>query len=238
MSTVATETLRREREGIPPLRAGDRLTRDEFLRRYEAMPDINKAELIEGVVYMPSPVSAVDHGEPQFDFNGWLFTYRACTPGVVGGDNSTLRLDLDNAAQPDGYLRLEAECGGQARLVDGYLEGAPELIAEIAASSASYDLHDKLQAYRRNGVKEYIVWRVWDSAIDWYALRGGRFEPLAMSGDGIYRSEVFPGLWLDVAAVVAGDVARVLEVLGEGLASDAHREFVDRLQKLRRDDEG
>ena len=98
-----------------------------------------------------------------------------------GGDNATLRLDLDNEPQPDGYLRLLPECGGQARLVDGYVTGAPELIVEIAASSASYDLHEKLNAYRRNGVREYVVWRVWDQAVDWFVLRGGRFEPLAAS---------------------------------------------------------
>ena len=165
---------------IPPLCNGDHLTRNEFERRYEAMPGVNKAELIEGVVHMPSPVSAEEHGEPHFDLNGWLFVYRAHTPPVRGGDNSTLRLDLDNEPQPDGYLRLLPECGGQAKVIDGYVTGAPELIVEVAASSASYDLHEKLHAYRRNGVREYIVWRVWDEAIDWLVLRGGRYEPLPL----------------------------------------------------------
>ena len=210
---------------ISPLRSGDHLTRDEFERRYEAMPRVNKAELIEGVVYMPSPVSAEDHGEPHFDLNGWLFVYRAHTPPVRGGDNSTLRLDLDNEPQPDGYLRLLPECGGQARLVDGYVTGAPELIVEIAASSASYDLHEKLNAYRRNGVREYVVWRVWDAAIDWYVLRAGRFEALPLV-DGVYRSETFPGLWLAPDAVLRGDLARVLEVLEQGIASPEHATFM------------
>lgn len=231
MSTATIhEAVPRERsQRIPPLRSGDHLTRDEFERRYQAMPEVNKAELIEGVVYMPSPVSAEDHGEPHFDLNGWLFVYRAHTPQVRGGDNSTLRLDLDNEPQPDGYLRLLPECGGQARLVDGYVTGAPELIAEISASSASYDLHEKLNAYRRNGVREYVVWRVWDEAVDWFVLRSGRFEPLPLV-DGIYRSEVLPGLWLEPAAVLRGDLARVLQVLEQGLASPEHAAFVARSQ--------
>jgi Uma2 family endonuclease len=147
---------------------------------------------------------------------------------VRGGDNSTLRLDLSNEPQPDGYLRLLPECGGQAQLVDGYVTGAPELIVEIAASSVSYDLHDKLTAYRRNGVREYVVWRVWDAVVDWFILRGGRFERLPLV-DGIFKSEIFPGLWLEPAAVLRGDAARVVQVLQQGLASPEHAAFVARL---------
>ncbi len=212
--------------GVPPLRNGDRLTRDEFLRRYHAMPNVRHAELIEGRVIMPSPVSAAHHGEPHFDFNGWLFVYRAMTPGVIGGDNSTLNLDLDNAPQPDGYLRLTEACGGQSRMIDGYLSGAPELVVEVAASSVSYDLHDKLNAYRRNGVREYVVWRTEDAAIDWFELVEGRFDRLPISDDGVYRSMIFPGLWLDPAAVIQGDLASVLKTLNDGLASESHQTFV------------
>jgi Uma2 family endonuclease len=210
---------------IPPLRNGDHLTREEFERRYAAMPEVTKAELIEGVVHMPSPVSAQDHGEPHFDFITWLGVYRAHTPVVRGGDNSTLRLDLDNEPQPDGYLRLLPEFGGQTRLEEGYIVGAPELIAEVAASSASYDLHEKLNAYRRNGVREYVVWRVWDATIDWFVQRGGRFDSLPLA-DGFCKSEVFPGLWLDPDAVLRGDLARVLNVLQQGLASPEHAAFL------------
>jgi Uma2 family endonuclease len=219
-----------DKPAIPPLRNGDHLTRDEFERRYESMTGVNKAELIEGVVHVPSPVSAEDHGEPHFDLITWLGVYRAGTPAVRGGDNTTLRLDLDNEPQPDGYLRLLPECGGQTRLVDGYVTGAPELIVEIAASSASYDLHEKLNAYRRNGVQECVVWRVWDAAIDWFMLRGGRFESL-QPRDSIYRSETFPGLWLDPDAVLQGDLARVLAVLQQGLASPEHAAFVAGLER-------
>jgi Uma2 family endonuclease len=227
---MAPETLQAPATSVPLLQAGDRLTIDEFLRRYSAMPRVHKAELIEGVVYMPSPVSAEDHGEPHFRFNGFLFLYEARTPGVVGGDSSTLRLDLDNAPQPDGYLRILPECGGLSRVEDGYVEGAPELIAEIAASTASYDLHDKLHAYRRNGVREYIVWRVWDKALDWFILREGRFDRLSPGDDGIFRSETFPGLCLDAAAIILGDLPRVLDVLQTGLGSPPHQEFAQRLQ--------
>jgi Uma2 family endonuclease len=196
------------------------------------MPHVKKAELIEGVVYMPSPVTAEGHGEPHFDLNGWLFNYRVHTPGVKGGDNSSLRLDLDNEPQPDGYLRILPECGGKSKIVDRFLEGSPELIAEIAASSVSYDLHDKLHAYRRNGVQEYVVWRVWDEAVDWFVLRQGRYDPLTPRDDGVFCSEVFPGLWLDPGAVVRNDFARVLEVLQLGLESAEHASFVNTLRSV------
>jgi Uma2 family endonuclease len=216
---------------IPPLVAGDRLTRLEFERRYAAMPHVTKAELVEGVVYMPSPVSDSGHGAPHADLITWLGVYRSSTPGVRAGDNSTVHLDMDNEPQPDGQLRILPEFGGRTRTVDDYVEGGPELVAEVAASSASYDLHDKLNAYRRNGVQEYVVWRVWDREIDWFVLRGGAYERLPLLPAGHYHSEVFPGLWLDPAALVRGDLARVLQVLHEGLSSAEHVDFVARLKK-------
>jgi Uma2 family endonuclease len=215
---------------IPPLVAGDRLSRDEFERRYAAMPEIKKAELIEGVVYMPSPVSFEGHASPHAHLLGWLMYYKAYTAGVEVGGDGTVRLDMDNEPQPDACLRIVAECGGQSKIVDGYVEGAPELVAEVAASSASYDLHDKLNAYRRNGVKEYVVWLVWEKAIDWFVLRGGRYEAAASHWDGFHRSEAFPGLWLDAAAMLRGDLARVLQVAQQGIASAQHAEFVKRLE--------
>ncbi|HEX5106236.1 MAG TPA: Uma2 family endonuclease, partial [Pirellulaceae bacterium] len=154
-------------EMIPPLEPGDRLTRDEFERRYAAMPHLKKAELIEGVVYMPSPVRVYRHGKPHADVIGWMFVYRAATPGVDGGDNTTARLDLENEPQPDALLFVEPARGGQVKISeDDYIEGAPELVAEVASSSVSFDLNSKLHVYRRCGVKEYVVWRVLDKAID------------------------------------------------------------------------
>lgn len=217
---------------IPPLQNGDRLTRTEFLRRYASMPRLSKAELIEGVVYVPPPVSLEFHGGPHFDLIGWLFLYRVATPGVDGGDNTTLLLDLDNVSQPDAFLRILPACGGQSRTTpDSYVGGAPELIAEIAASSASYDLHDKLDVYRRNGVSEYLVWRVLDRAIDWFILREDHYEPLARGADNVVRSEVFPGLWLDPDALVRGDLSTVGKIVQRGITTPEHAAFVHRLQQ-------
>ncbi len=138
---------------IPPLEAGDRLTRAEFERRYKAMPGLKKAELIEGVVYMPSPVRLNRHGRPHARLITWLGIYEFNTEGVIVADNATTRLDMDNEPQPDAVLFIDPANGGQARIsVDDYIEKAPELVAEVASSSASYDLNDKLTAYRRNGV--------------------------------------------------------------------------------------
>ena len=146
---------------ILPLENGDRLTRIEFERRYTAMPQLKKAELIEGIVHMGSPVRAKSHGQPHAAIMAMLSVYWVATPGVSLLDNVTVRLDLDNEPQPDALLRIES--GGRSIVSDDdYLEGAPELIAEIAASSAAYDLYDKKQVYRRNGVQEYIIWQVFD----------------------------------------------------------------------------
>jgi Uma2 family endonuclease len=217
---------------VPPLENGDRLSRDEYERRYNAMPHINKAELIEGVVYMPSPVRVMRHASPHAIFITWLGVYWSATPGVRVADNSTIRLDLENEPQPDALLLIEPALGGQAKIsVDDYIEGAPELVSEIAASSASIDLNAKFRAYQRNGVKEYIVWRVRDQAIDWFVLRHSQFERLSPNAAGILQSEVFPGLWLDAAAMLRGDLATVLAVLHQAMADAAHAAFVEKLRK-------
>jgi Uma2 family endonuclease len=216
---------------VPLLETGDHLSREEFERRYQGLPHVKKAELIEGVVHMPSPVRARQHGGPHAQLSGCLVVYQAFTPGVFVVDNTTLRLDLENEPQPDVALLIEPACGGQARLsADDYIEGAPELVAEVAASSVSIDLNTKLRVYRRNGVREYLVWRVQDAAFDWFALRQGQYERLTPDTAGVCRSENFAGLWLDVNALLRGDLARVLGVLQEGLGSPKHAEFVDRLR--------
>jgi Uma2 family endonuclease len=218
-------------EEIPPLESGDRLTRAEFMRRYDAMPDLKRAELIEGVVYVPSPVRQKYHGRQHHHILNWIGHYEAGTPGLEGGDNSTVLLDLDNAPQPDGVLFVRPERGGRVRInEDGYIEGCPDLVTEVAASSASYDLHDKLNAYRRNGVPEYVVYRVLDRQVDWFTLKDGRFEALPPSADGLLRSTIFPGLWLDPAALIRGDLATVLAVVQQGLNSPEHAEYAARLQ--------
>ncbi len=214
---------------VPPLENGDRLTAAEFERRYDAMPDLKKAELIEGVVYMPSPVRFDAHGRQHADLITWLGFYRSGTPGVWVGDNSSIRLDIGNVPQPDALLLVDPARGGQARIdADGYVEAAPELVAEVTASTVSYDLGVKQGVYRRHGVREYVVWRVQDAAVDWFVLRGDRYERLAPA-EGIYRSETFPGLWLDSAALVRGDIARVIAVVQQGFASPEHAAFAARL---------
>ena len=216
---------------VPPLENGDSLSRAEFERRYDAMPDLKKAELIEGEVYVSSPVRYRRHCKPHGQLMTWIGTYAAGTPGLGAGDNGSIRLDLDNEPQPDVFLMIESEQRGQARISeDDYVEDAPELVAEVAASSVSYDLGKKLHAYRRNGVREYVVWRVQDRAIDWFVLREGRYEPLAPGADGILRSEVFPGLWLDPAALLRGDLATVLAVVRQGVDSPEHAAFAARLR--------
>jgi Uma2 family endonuclease len=217
---------------IPPLENGDRLTRDEFERRYNAMPESVKAELIEGMVFMSSAVRFREHGSQQLAMGTWIGVYLAATPGLEGGDNTTVRLDSASEPQPDLLLRVSPQLGGQSQTSeDGYIVGAPELAGEIAASSASYDLHEKLTVYRRNGVREYVVWRVLDSAIDWFVLRKGQYQAMPLDATGLYRSEVFPGLWLDPAAMVGGDLAKVLAILQQGIANPEHALFVEELKR-------
>jgi Uma2 family endonuclease len=209
---------------IPALENGDRLTQGEFERRYHAMPDLKKAELIEGIVYMASPLRITQHGEPHAAIIGWLMLYKALTPGVQLGDNCTVRLDADNEPQPDALLRIEV--GGQSNISeDGYVEGAPELIAEVAASTVSIDIHDKFKVYRRNQVQEYIVWRFQDRELDWFRLTEGKYILLESNSEGIIKSEVFPGLWLDKEALLAGNLAKVIEIVQQGLTTVEHQNF-------------
>jgi Uma2 family endonuclease len=196
----------------PVLESGDRLTRDEFHRRYSARPDLKKAELVEGVVYVASPVGVRSHGEPHARVMTWLGVFAAKHPGVHVADNATVRLATDSEVQPDGCLWRD-EPGGPNVATDGYLDGAPQLVVEIAASSASYDLHDKKEAYRRNGMREYVVWRVVDGAIDWFRLQADEYVPIAPDAGDPIPSEDFPGLRLNVAKMLAGDVAGVLAAL-------------------------
>jgi Uma2 family endonuclease len=228
----AEQTVDPRNGAIPPLENGDRLTRAEFERRWDAMPQLKKAELIEGEVFMPSAVRYGQHSYPHSLLGTLLGIYHIETPGVEGGDNGSIRLDVDNEPQPDAFLIIRPERGGQARISkDDYIEGAPELVAEVASSSVSYDLGKKLNVYRRCGVCEYIVWRVRDHQVDWFVNREGQFERLLPGADAILRSTVFPGLWLDPAALVKGEVASVKAILEQGLKSTEHAEFVARLAR-------
>ena len=219
-------------DATPPLVEGDRLTCEEFERRYDAMPNLKKAQLIEGVVYMPSPVRMQRHGLPSRHLSGWLAVYEAGTPGVLGADNATVRLDSDNEPQPDALLLIDPALGGQARIsADDYLEMAPELVAEISSSTVKNDLETKYRVYQRSQVREYVTWRVLDKTVDWFILRQGKFDRLQPGLDGILKSEVFPGLWLDAGALVRGDLAGVLAVVQQGIASPEHAQFIGKLQQ-------
>ena len=218
---------------VPNLANGDRLDREEFMRRYEAIPDFDQAELVEGVVLMASPVSAKSHAQPHSKMMTLMGIYEANTKGCVSADNATIQLDNNNAPQPDCFLRVEDEYGGQARLKDRYVSGAPELIAEIASSSVSNDLHDKKQAYQRNGVLEYVVWRVNDEAIDWFVLKDGKYKPAKPDEKGIYKSQVFPGLWINSASLIGDDLKQAIDCLNEGIASKEHVAFVKKLEQAK-----
>lgn len=216
----------------PPLNAGDFLTRAEFERRYDAHPEIKKAELIEGVVHMPSPIRHKQHSRPHIIISAWIGHYLVATPGIDAGDNGTIRLDFENVVQPDAFLRLEPAHGGRSRITaEDYIEGPPELIVEIAASSAAYDLHYKRRVYARNGVREYLALQMYEGWADWFALREGVYEALTPDDNGILRSEVFPGLWLDTKAFWDGDLATMLATLQEGTNTPEHAALVERLRE-------
>ena len=215
---------------IPRLENGDHLSAGEFMERYEAMPGLKKAELIDGVVYVPSPTRWDLHAVPHQAMATWLGNFWADTPGTQAGDSGTLKLDLENVPQPDLALIVLPSHGGQVDIDDDhYIVGAPELVAEISASSKSIDLNSKLRLYLRNRVQEYIVWRVEDEVIDWFIQRKGRFECIEPDPAGIIQSEVFPGLWLDPQALIKLDLARVNHVLRTGLETPAHAAFIARL---------
>ncbi len=218
---------RSENADIPLLQSGDHLTRAEFERRYAALPHLKKAELIEGVVYVPSPVSFA-HSRHHSSVITWLGNYHAATPGLTLLDNATVILDAENEVQPDAALCI-AE-GGQTEVVGNFLHGAPELVVEVATSSAAYDLHEKLRVYRRTGVREYVILLTLERETLWYRLNEGRYENVTPDESGIIRSEAFPGLHFHSGQFWAGDLAGLLGTLRAGLASPEHEAFQRALQ--------
>jgi Uma2 family endonuclease len=218
---------------VPRLRNGDHLNADEFLRRYEAMPGV-KAQLIRGIVYITSPLAEEDvcmasplraehHGDPHADLVTWLGVYKNATPGVRPSVAATVRLAEQSVPEPDVSMRIVR--GGRTRVEGGYIVGGPELAVEVAASSVNIDRNAKLEDYRANGIQEYIIWRVEDGEIDWFRLAGDQYVPITPDG-GVLKSVVFPGLWLDAAALLHGDTGRVEAVLRQGLATPEHAAFV------------
>jgi hypothetical protein len=223
----------------PLLYSGQRLSRDEFYRRVEQWERTGRnprgIERLEGVVYMPAAAIRLNqHCEPQFLITTWLGVYKAATPGVQGIGSATSKLDDDNDPEGDALLRIHPDCGGQSRTDGkGYIVGAPELVVEITGSSSQRDLELKLEIYRRNGVQEYVVWETLAEEFYWFVLESGECARLVVDETGMLRSRVFPGLWLDSSALLAGDLARVLAKVQEGLATPEHAEFVRRLDAQR-----
>lgn len=196
----------------PRLENGDVMTREEFHRLYSDCPGMERVELIEAVVYMPSPIRFKGHGREQALISEWLAAYAATQRDMMWSGPVSVLLDDDNEPEPDAMLfRVSPE-----RFDDGYVAGAPELVVEIAASSKSRDLHQKKRAYERNGVIDYIVWRTDDAAIDWFTLRDGAYSERKADDAGVIESEQFPGLRLNVAAALAMDREAVLAALKAG----------------------
>ncbi len=216
---------------VPLLAAGEKVSREEFLRRWEALPQLKRAELLEGVVYLPSPMT-VTHGSNEGLVTYWSMHYSVHTPGCEAGTNATW-LMLEDAPQPDCYLRIRPDYGGQSGLERGLGKGAPELVVEVSLSSASYDLGPKLRLYRSAGVLEYITVLLTEGQVIWRRLVAGNYAPIEPDSRGLLRSVVFPGLWLDPEALIEGDAMRVLEVLNQGLESPEHQRFVGDLASHR-----
>lgn len=215
---------------LPRLEAGDHLDQATFHKRYKAMPPGFRAELIEGVVIVPSPLSP-EHGVFHALIVGWLTNYWIATPGTEARDNATAILGDASEPQPDAALIIDPACGGQTgHLEDGYATGPPELIVEVASSSASIDLHAKRRDYERQGVLEYIVVVVRQGVIRWFVLRDNVYEEIAVDEHGIFKSTVFPGLWLHAEALLQLDGLKVMDVLRQGMATPAYAAFVRRLQ--------
>jgi Uma2 family endonuclease len=229
MSTIE----RPDRRVLPPLEAGQRLDQPTFHERYEAMPPSTRAELIGGVVHMPSPLRD-DHGETSRSVSGWLFHYQRFTRGIRGGDNVTDQLGAFGEPQPDCVLYIPEDLGGLSRIVDGYLSGPPELVIEVARSSRAIDLGPKKRDYESAGVPEYVVIEIDPDRVHWFVLREGRYVENPPGLDALFRSEVFPGLWLDAKALFAGDLDGLIAGLERGLATPEHAAFAARLAEAGR----
>lgn len=203
------------------------MSREEFHRIYAQMPDGFKAELIDGTVYV-APKPTVRHGTNTLPLGLLFFSYEASTPGVECGRNATVLLGDESEPQPDLYLRILPEYGGQSRTTpDDYISGAPELHAEIAHSSRAIDLHDKLDDYARYGVLEYLVVCMREQQLRWFDLRAK--QELGPDADGVYRIRTFPGLWIHGSGLLAQDYQRLMATLKQGLATEEHARFIETL---------
>ena len=215
---------------IPPLRDGDQMTREEFLRRWDAMPDLKWAELINGVVHMPSPISRI-HWDFHFRLSSWLTYYVAATPGCAAGVAGTWLMTSNSAPQPDLSLEILPEHGGQSRVEGAYLAGAPELAIEVSHTTSSHDSGEKLKLYERCGVREYLIVRPKSQRLVWRELVSGKYREIAPEPDETLHSRVFPGLWLNPTALWQSDLDGLAAVVRRGLKSAEHVAFVRKLKR-------
>jgi Uma2 family endonuclease len=213
----------------PPLRDGDHMTRDEFLRRWDAMPGLKRAELINGVVHRPSPVSNF-HGDCHFRLSYWLGVYAAATPGCMAGVATTWLMNQDSTPQPDLHLKILPELGGQSRLEGPYPAGAPELIVEISHTTSTRESGEKAKLYERSGVREYLIVRPKSQRVVWRELAGGKYREIA-AADGTLRSHAFPGLWLLPAALWESGLDGLAATVGRGLKTADHTAFARKLKR-------
>jgi Uma2 family endonuclease len=218
---------------LPPLEAGDHLDQATFHARYEAMPPDFRAELIGGVVFVPSPLR-LEHGESHALIMGWLTNYWSATPGKSVRDNAAAILSEDSEPQPAATLVIEPEFGGQSSVSeDGYAAGPPELIVEIASSSESIDLHAKGRDYEQAGVLEYVVVVLRQRMVRWFVRQDGTYREIEADAHGLFKSTVFPELWLDASALLRRDVRQVMTTLQRGVETPEHATFVQQLQARR-----
>lgn len=216
-------------ERLPWLEPGDHLDQAAFHTRYQAMPPDIKAELVEGMVHIPAALKR-EHGRHHGLVIHWLYAYEDHTSGVEVYDNATTIMGEQSEPQPDASLIILPSRGGQIRFTDDdFLQGAAELVVEIASSTESIDLHAKKRDYERGGVREYLVVALRQRQVFWFVSRDLKFHPLAEEADGTLRSTVFPGLWLDPAALLELHSTRVIDVLKQGVATAEHAAFVQRL---------
>ncbi len=215
------------KEALPPLESGDRLSRAEFERRFEAMPHLKKAELIKGVVYVGGSVPIL-HAESQATIVGLCGLYTFHTPGISPADNGSLRMDEENELQPDLSLWVHRPGKGRAFIdEDDFLVGAPELIVEVVDNREVYDLQDKLEVYQAKGIQELCLWRVAENRFEWFRLERGDFQLVMPDEKGVIASSAFPGLWLNVKALLTDDLQAAMADLQAGLRSEEHRQFVE-----------
>jgi len=236
MSVTSVSRKPRGSESIPLLYPGDHLDQPEFHRRYEAYPDPDaRFELIGGIVYMMLP-TGYEHGSGEYRASGLLYLYELNTPGVEGAAGTTVILGPASEPQPDALLMILPECGGQARIQGfgdkHYVVGAPELIWEVAHSSAAIDLNAKFKDYAAAGVKEYVVLCLGEQLLRWFDLPGS--VEITAGRDGVFKSKVFPGLWVNAKALVEGNTRRAAETLERGLATPEHTAFVAALSERRK----